>query len=89
MRNPVMLDAPDRYLFLCADTSDLFVCNELLLCQRPKQGILPAQRSVFLYEGGTPGKVMLDFCGHLWVSALWAAVSLRPEAGINGPLRDR
>jgi hypothetical protein len=42
-----------------------------------------------LYEGGTPGKVMLDFCGHLWVSALWAAVSLRPEAGINGPLRDR
>jgi hypothetical protein len=36
MRKLVILDAPDRYLFLCADTSDLLVCNRLLLCQRPK-----------------------------------------------------
>ena len=62
-----MLDAPNRYLFLRADASDYLVGNRLFLCYRPKQDILPTQRSILLYKGGTPGEVILDI-GHLRVA---------------------
>src|SRR5260221_6112815 len=69
MRELVMLDTPNRYRFLRADASDYLVCNRLFLGYRAKQDILPTQRSIFLYEGGTPGEVILDI-GHLCVSAV-------------------